>query len=368
MGERLTEALQLVAPGTAVREAIDNIVRARNGALLVFADEDEIHPLISGGIPIHIELPPMILYELAKMDGAILLDRRGQRIMYANVQLMPDATISSSETGTRHRTAERVAKQIDALAISISAAPGRRLALHRRHPLRARGDPRDRVQGQPGVADPGEVQVAPEPGATSLTALEFEDAVTLYDVLSVLQRSEMVLRISGEIERYIIELGSRRPADPGATRGVDGRRARRPPGRPWRLPARLPDLTVEEVAAVSTRCTPRTCCRSPGSPRSSGTARTSTPRAARVASGLPHAAQDPASASGDVIDNVVVLRPPRRDHERIERRAGRHRGRRSRPGPRHQGGVPPPPGTEPPRAIRIAGEEERCSKKMTCSR
>src|SRR3990170_1122783 len=112
----------MVAPGTVVRQAIDNIVLAHTGALLVFADEEEIKPLISGGIDIDVELAHMILYELAKMDGAILLDRGGTRITHANVQLMPDATIESEETGTRHRTAERVAKQIDALAISISAA------------------------------------------------------------------------------------------------------------------------------------------------------------------------------------------------------------------------------------------------------
>lgn len=205
---RLTQALQLVAPGTQIREALDNIMRAKTGALLVFADEDEIAPLLSGGIPLDVEFMPMILYELAKMDGAIILDRDGTRIMHANIQLMPDPSITSVETGTRHRTAERVAKQVDALVLSISAArdvmtlyiDGIRYVMEEirvilskaNQALQALEKYKSRLN-----------QVA-----TSLSALEFEDAVTLYDVLSVVQRSDMVLRIASEIERYIIELGT----------------------------------------------------------------------------------------------------------------------------------------------------------------
>ena len=122
MEDTLVEALEMIAPGTLLRQAIDNIVRARTGALLVFADEGQIKPLISGGIDIDVALKPMILYELAKMDGAILLDSAGSHITHANVQLMPDASIESQETGTRHRTAERVAKQLGALAPDTSAS------------------------------------------------------------------------------------------------------------------------------------------------------------------------------------------------------------------------------------------------------
>ena len=204
---RLVEALQMVAPGTMIRQAIDNVVRARTGALLVFADEQEIRPMISGGIDIDVELKPMILYELAKMDGAILLDRTGRHIIHANVQLMPDARIESQETGTRHRTAERVAKQIDALAISISAArdvvtiylAGIRYIMD---PIRVILDKADQA-----LQTLEKFKARLNQVSTSLSALEFEDAVTLHDVLSVLQRSEMVLVIVQEIEHYIIELG-----------------------------------------------------------------------------------------------------------------------------------------------------------------
>jgi diadenylate cyclase len=206
--ERLVEALQMIAPGTVIRRAIDNIVRARTGALLVFADEKEIRPMISGGIDIDVKLAPMILYELAKMDGAILLDRSGTHIIHANVQLMPDASIESQETGTRHRTAERVAKQIDALAISISAArdvvtiylAGIRYIMD---PIRTILDKADQA-----LQTLERFKARLNQVSTSLSALEFQEAVTLFDVLSVLQRSEMVLVIVQEIERYIIELGN----------------------------------------------------------------------------------------------------------------------------------------------------------------
>jgi diadenylate cyclase len=206
--ERLTEALQLIAPGTQIRDALDNIVRARTGGLLVFADEESIGPLVSGGISVDVELSPMILYELAKMDGAIILNRDGSRIAHANVQLMPDPTIPSVETGTRHRTAERVAKQIDALVISISAArdvvtvyiDGIRYVLEEIRVIL--------VKSNQAIQTLEKYKSRLTQVSTSLSALEFEDAVTLYDVLSVIQRSEMVLKIAREIERYIIELGT----------------------------------------------------------------------------------------------------------------------------------------------------------------
>jgi diadenylate cyclase len=200
--------LRLIAPGTTLREALDNIVRARTGALLVFADEEALQPLISGGIFINIETSPMILYELAKMDGAILLDRNGTHILHANVQLMPDPTISSTETGTRHRTAERVAKQIDAMVLSISAARDvvSLYADHRRYVLEE-----IRViltKANQALQTLEKYRSRLTQVSTTLSALEFEDAVTLHDVLTVLQRTEMVLLIADEIEHYIIELGS----------------------------------------------------------------------------------------------------------------------------------------------------------------
>jgi diadenylate cyclase len=208
MDAQLVAALQMIAPGTLLREAIENIVRARTGALLIFADEQEIKPIISGGIDIDVSLRPMILYELAKMDGAILLDRSGAHIIHANVQLMPDASIESQETGTRHRTAERVAKQLGVVAISISAARDV-VTIYVDH-IRYIMDPIRVILSK---ADQALLTLErfkhrlSEVTAT-LSVLEFQERVTLFDVATVLQRIEMVLTLSHLIERYMIELGT----------------------------------------------------------------------------------------------------------------------------------------------------------------
>ena len=110
----------MVAPGGALREGIDNIVHSRTGGLIVVGDPDDISHMLSGGIKLDVDYTPAMLYQVAKMDGAIVLNTEATKIAWANVQLMPDPTILSSETGTRHRTAERVSKQTDALVIAIS--------------------------------------------------------------------------------------------------------------------------------------------------------------------------------------------------------------------------------------------------------
>src|SRR5437773_4387505 len=117
---KMLEALRRIAPGTTMRQGINDILRGSEGALIVIGEPAELSFLFSGGIRLDQAFSPYLLYELAKMDGAIILNSNATRIVYANVQLMPDPTIPSAETGTRHRTAERVAKQTGALAVSIS--------------------------------------------------------------------------------------------------------------------------------------------------------------------------------------------------------------------------------------------------------
>src|SRR5262245_60594270 len=117
---RMLDALRRTAPGTAMRQGINDILRGSEGALIVIGEPAELSFLFSGGIRLDQAFSPYLLYELAKMDGAIILNSSASRIVYANVQLMPDPTIPSAETGTRHRTAERVAKQTGALVASIS--------------------------------------------------------------------------------------------------------------------------------------------------------------------------------------------------------------------------------------------------------
>ncbi len=198
----------MVAPGTALREGVDNIIYARTGGLLVLGEPDEISFLFSGGLKLDVEYSPAVLYQLAKMDGAIVLDSEARQITWANVQLMPDPTIHSSETGTRHRTAERVSKQTDALVISVSA---------RRDVVSLYADgvkyilqeiPTVLSKANQGLATLEKYRARFDQVSARLTGLEFGGGTSLHDVLTVLQRAELVLRTASEVESYIIELGA----------------------------------------------------------------------------------------------------------------------------------------------------------------
>src|SRR5881398_3316473 len=116
----MTEALAGVAPGRPLREGLDRILQARMGALLVVGDGPEVLSVCSGGFLLDAEFTPQRLSELAKMDGAIILASDTSRVARANVHLVPDPNIPTSETGTRHRTAERVARSLDVPVISVS--------------------------------------------------------------------------------------------------------------------------------------------------------------------------------------------------------------------------------------------------------
>ncbi|HYU59998.1 MAG TPA: DNA integrity scanning diadenylate cyclase DisA [Solirubrobacterales bacterium] len=205
---RLLRALDMVAPGTLLREGMDNITHARSGGLIVIGETEDLSFMFSGGIKLDVEYTPALLYQVAKMDGAIVLDADGSRIAWANVQLMPDPTILSMETGTRHRTAERVSKQTDALVISISE---RRdvVSLYLEGMKYILQDiPTVLSKANQGLATLEKYRARLDQVSARLTALEFEGGGVLYDILSVLQRAEMVTRMAAEVERYIIELGT----------------------------------------------------------------------------------------------------------------------------------------------------------------
>ena len=205
---KLLAAISRVAPGTDLRQGIDDIIRSRSGALLVVGDPEKLSFLYSGGLRLDQPLTPQFLYELAKMDGAIIIDSGLTRIAYANVQLMPDPTIASAETGTRHRTAERVAKQTDALVLSISQQRETVTLFlgDRRYQLDSIADLLARTNQALHTLETYRQRF--EQVKTRLTALEFQNAVMLDDVLVALQRAEMTMRMAEEIERDCIELGS----------------------------------------------------------------------------------------------------------------------------------------------------------------
>ncbi len=204
----LLDAIAKIAPGTGLREAVDDVIRSHEGALIVVGDPNELSFLYSGGIRLDAPFRPQLLYELAKMDGAIIVDEAIKRLAWANVQLMPDPTIPSNETGTRHRTAERVAKQTGALVVSVSQQ--RETVTIFVGPARYQLDPVADVLAKTnqalGTLDTYRQRL--EQVLTRLTALEFQNAVVLDDVLVVLQRAEMTSRMAQRITRDCVELGS----------------------------------------------------------------------------------------------------------------------------------------------------------------
>jgi diadenylate cyclase len=205
---RLLRALDTVAPGTPLREGIDNVLHAQTGALILVAPADEVSFLFSGGIRLDVDYSPALLYQLAKMDGAIVLEPETNRICWANVQLMPDPTILSMETGTRHRTAERVSKQTKALMIAISQrrdvvslyVGGIKYILEDIATVLSKANQ--------GLATLEKYRARLDQISARLTQLEFSGDAVLYDVLSALQRAELVTRMGTEVERWIIELGA----------------------------------------------------------------------------------------------------------------------------------------------------------------
>jgi diadenylate cyclase len=206
--ERMRKIFSMVAPGTPLREGLDNILRARTGGLVVVGDVPEVLAIASGGFKLNADFSPAALYELAKMDGAIILSSTADRIVWANATLSPDPDIPSRETGLRHSTAERVAKMTGQLVIAISQ---RRSVItvymgHTRYVLRDIGVVLAKAnQALQTMANYKEVFSR---ALTNLSALEFIEEVTVADVVRVIQRYELMRRAWEEVTDYIAELGS----------------------------------------------------------------------------------------------------------------------------------------------------------------
>lgn len=206
--ERLLAVLQKVAPGTSLRAGIDRIMRAGMGAIIVLGDTAEIDDTVSGGFHMATRFTSQRLSEVAKMDGAIVVDDAVEKIIYANVHLVPDPSIPTAETGTRHRTAERVARQTGRAVVSVSESM-RTVTLYvgdRKHSLEDISAILNRANQA--LATLERYRSRLDEVSSALSALEIENAVTLRDAVSVLQRAEMVRRISDEIEAYVAELGT----------------------------------------------------------------------------------------------------------------------------------------------------------------
>jgi diadenylate cyclase len=203
----LLQVLRTVAPGTQLREGLENVLRAKNGGLIIIGDTPEVMQIAEGGFVINADFTPASLYELAKMDGAIILSKDTKKILAANTQLVPSQNIPSSETGIRHRTAERVARQTGNLAIAISQRRGV-ITIYKgtlKYVLKDLGV--ILTKANQAIQTLEKYRSVLDKVLVVLSILEFEEAATLYDVTKVIQRVEMVLRVVKEIERYISELG-----------------------------------------------------------------------------------------------------------------------------------------------------------------
>ena len=204
----IAEILKKIAPGTPIREGLDNILKARTGALLLITDKQEvIDEIVDGGFNINEDYTSSKLYELAKMDGAIILSGDMKKILFANAQLIPSYQIPTVETGTRHRTAERTAKQTGELVISISQR--RNIITIFKDNYRYILEDTDVVlnKANQAIQTLEKYRKVYDSKLSILNEYEFNDIVTLENVIIAIQRAEMVMRVADEVNRAIDELG-----------------------------------------------------------------------------------------------------------------------------------------------------------------
>jgi diadenylate cyclase len=205
---RMREVLAMVAPGTALRDGLERILRGRTGGLIVLGWDRTVEQVANGGFALDVGFSATRLRELSKMDGAIVLDADAHTIMRAAVQLMPDPSLPTEETGTRHRTADRVSRQTGRPVISVSKSM-HIVALYidgRRHVLEDSGEILSRANQ--GLATLERYKTRLDEVSGTLSALEIENLVTVRDVCVVAQRAQMVRRIRGEVANYVVELGT----------------------------------------------------------------------------------------------------------------------------------------------------------------
>ncbi len=199
--------LQLLAPGTIFRIGLENVLHAHTGGLIVVGDSPEVMNIVSGGFLINCDFTPARLYELAKMDGAIITNHDVTKIVAANVQLDPDPQLPSNETGIRHRTAQRVAKQTGQLVIAISQRRQVVTLYQGNIVFRLRDLASILVKANQALQALEKYRNVLARETQRLGGLEFEDMVTVSEVCEVIRRSIKVLNIAEEIENYIAELG-----------------------------------------------------------------------------------------------------------------------------------------------------------------
>lgn len=204
----LVDILKMVAPGTQIREGIENILNAKTGGLIVIGYGKEVLNILDGGFYVNVEFTPARLYELAKMDGAIILSEDLKQILYANAQLLPEKSITTNETGTRHRTAERVAKQTGKTVISISQRRGIITIYQKDFKYVLQDTSKVLAKTNQALQTVEKYQQVFSEKINILNEYEFNDIVTLINVVETIQRAEMLMRVADEVQKSIYELGT----------------------------------------------------------------------------------------------------------------------------------------------------------------
>ena len=205
--DTMVDILKMIAPGTEIRLGLENILKSKTGALIVIGDSKEVLDIVDGGFFINVDYTASRLYELAKMDGAIVLSSDLKKILYANAQLIPSYLIPTKETGTRHRTAERTAKQTKELVISISQRRSI-ITIYKDNLKYVIEDTSKSIsKANQALQTLDNYKKVFDTKLNTLNEYEFNDIVTLDNVLSAIQRAEMVMKVSEEVQRYIYELG-----------------------------------------------------------------------------------------------------------------------------------------------------------------
>lgn len=203
----ISEVLKLIAPGTPIRNGLENILKAKTGALIVIGDSKEVLDLVDGGFSLNLDYTSSRLYELAKMDGAIILSADFKKILYANAQLIPSSNIPTTETGTRHRTAERTAKQTGEIVISISQRRNV-ITVYKGYERYVLEDTSKVIsKANQALQTVEKYKKVFDSKLNLLNEYEINDIVTLENVITVVQRAEMVMKIVEEVQKSIYELG-----------------------------------------------------------------------------------------------------------------------------------------------------------------
>src|SRR5437763_14389498 len=204
----LRSVLATVAPGTALRDGLERILRGNTGGLIVLGWDRVVDSLCTGGFPLDVDFSATRLRELCKMDGAVVLATDGSRVLRAATHLMPDPSVPTEESGTRHRTAQRVARQTGFPVISVSQSM-RIISLYvddRRYVLESSAELLSRANQA--IATLERYKTRLDEVSNALSALEIEDLVTVRDAAIVSQRLEMVRRIADEVTGQVVELGT----------------------------------------------------------------------------------------------------------------------------------------------------------------